>query len=49
MYEQIISLADALTFAWHFGMPSNWSKVDVIGDDYTKSARNYSNNFEYLR
>lgn len=48
-HGQLISLPDALTFAWHFGMPSDWSKADVINDPYTKSARNYSNNFGYLR
>lgn len=46
---QNIPLTDALTFVWHYGMPTNWRKAEVLNDDYVTRARNNSNNFEYLR
>ena len=44
-----IPLSDALMFSWHFDVPSNWRKANVLNDNYTTTARDYSNNFEYLR
>lgn len=45
----INTLTDALTFAWHYDMPTNWQKGEILNDDYVIRARNNSNNFEYLR